>query len=80
MSNYKLYTTKSCIVCERVKRLIESQKLDVEIIESQEDDIIKFREINIRSFPVLLINKQEYISGVDVGNYIAMNIEDFRIK
>ena len=54
----KLYTTKSCIVCERVKRLIKSQQLDVEITEAQESDILKFREMNIRSFPVIEIDKK----------------------
>ena len=80
MSNYKLYTTKSCIVCEKAKRLIKSQQLDVEIIEAEDKEIAKFREMNIRSFPILLINQEKYIHGMEVGNYIAMNIEELRKK
>ena len=29
MNNYKLYTTKGCIICNRVKQLIESQNLRI---------------------------------------------------
>mgnify|MGYP001656908298 CR=1 FL=1 len=34
MSNYRLYTTKSCILCQKAKKLIESQQLNVEIVEA----------------------------------------------
>ena len=47
MNNYKLYTTRNCVVCERVKKLIKSQQLNIEVIEAEENDIIKFREMNI---------------------------------
>lgn len=80
VNNYQLYTTRSCIICERVQKLIKSQQLNVEVIEAEDRDIISFREMNIRSFPVLKLNENEYIYGVSVGNYIAMHIEDFRIK
>lgn len=80
MNNYKLYTTRNCVVCERVKKLIKSQQLNIEVIEAEENDIIKFREMNIRSFPVLKLNEKEYVNGLNVGNYIAMHIEDLRIK
>ena len=80
MNNYKLYTTKSCIVCEKVKRLIKSQQLDVEIIEAEDKEIAKFREMNIRSFPILLINQEKYIHGMEVGHYISMNIETLKRK
>lgn len=80
MSNYKLYTTKSCIVCQRVKSLIESQQLNVEVIEAEDKEIVKFREMNITSFPVLMLNENEYIYGINVGHHIAMHLEDFRIK
>lgn len=80
MSNYRLYTTKSCILCQKAKKLIESQQLNVEIVEAQENDIIKFREMNIRSFPVIEIDKKKYIYGVDAAHYIAMNIETLKRK
>lgn len=80
MNNYKLYTTRNCVVCERVKKLIESQQLNVEVIEAEDKEIVKFREMNIRSFPILQINENEYIYGLNVGNHIAMHIEDLRIK
>ena len=31
MNNYKLYTTRNCVVCERVKKLIKSQQLNIEV-------------------------------------------------
>ena len=80
MNNYKLYTTRNCVVCERVKKLIKSQQLNVEVIEAEDRDIVNFREMNIRSFPVLKLNEKEYICGMDVGNYIAMYIEDLKRK
>lgn len=80
MNNYKLYTTKGCILCERVKILIISQKLDVEMIQANESDIEYFRKKGIRSFPILKIDERKYISGSNVGNYIAMNIEELRKK
>lgn len=76
----KLYTTKSCIVCERVKRLIKSQQLDVEITEAQESDILKFREMNIRNFPVLKIDEEKHVSGEAVGEYIATNLQKLKKK
>ena len=75
----KLYTTKNCIVCERTKSLIKLQNLDIEMIQANESDIEYFRKKGIRSFPVLKIN-EEYICGMDVGNYIAMNIETLKRK
>lgn len=63
-----------------VKSLIESQQLNVEVIEAEDKDIINFREMNIKSFPILQINENEYIYGMDVGNYIAMHIEDLKKK
>lgn len=80
MNNYKLYTTGSCIICERVKRLIASQQLNVELVESQENDIIKFRKMKIRSFPVLIISEENYISGKEVAEYLANNLERLKKK
>lgn len=80
MNNYKLYTTKSCIVCEKVKRLIKSQQLDVEIIEAEDKEIAKFREMNIRSFPVLIISEEKYVSGKAAGEYLAANLERLKKK
>ena len=80
MNNYKLYTTKGCIVCQRVKSLIESQQLNIEVIEAEDRDIISFREMNIRTFPILLINQEKYIHGMEVGHYLSMNIEELRKK
>ncbi len=76
----KLYTTKSCPLCEKVKRLIESQRLNVEVVEAQENDILKFREMNIRSFPILRISEKNYLTGKEVGEYIAINVEELKKK
>ena len=78
--SFKLYTINNCINCNRVKSLIESQQLNIEVIEAEDKEIVKFREMNIRSFPVLMLNENEYIYGINVGHHIAMHLEDFRIK
>lgn len=80
MSNHKLYTTKSCTLCQKAKKLIESQQLNVEIVEAQENDIIKFREMNIRSFPILRISEKNYLTGKEVGEYLAINVEELKKK
>ena len=80
MNNYKLYTTKGCIVCQRVKSLIESQQLNVEVIEAEDEEIVKFREMNIRSFPVLIISEEKYVSGKAAGEYLAANLERLKKK
>ena len=76
----KLYTTKGCILCEKAKKIIKAQELDVEVIESQENDILKFRKMGIRSFPVIVISEEKYVNGKAAGEYLAMNIEELRKK
>ena len=76
MNNYKLYTTKGCIICNRVKQLIESQNLQIEVIQANELEIESFRKQGIRSFPVLKLNEQKYICGKEVGEYLAANLNE----
>ena len=80
MNNYKLYTTKGCIICNRVKQLIESQNLQIEVIQANELEIESFRKQGIRSFPVLKLNEQKYICGKEVGEYLAANLNELLKK
>mgnify|MGYP000849326637 FL=1 len=80
MNNYKLYTTKGCIICNRVKQLIESQNLQIEVIQANELEIESFRKQGIRSFPVLKLNEQKYICGKEVGEYLATNLNELLKK
>ena len=80
MNNYKLYTTIGCIKCNRVKQLIESQNLQIEVIQTNESDIEYFRKKGIRSFPVLIISEENYVSGKAAGEYLATNLERLKKK
>lgn len=78
---YTLYTTKGCTNCNLSKSLINSQKLRIEIVEAQEKEVLYLEKNNIATFPVLEIKsgeKVEFISGKDVGEYLASNLEKFK--
>ena len=78
---YKLYTTKGCTNCNLSKSLINSQKLNIEIVEAQETELEYLKKNKIATFPVLETKsgeKKEFISGKDVGEYIASNLEKFK--
>ena len=80
-TQYKLYTTKGCTNCNLSKSLINSQKLEIEIVEAQEKEVEYLGKNNIATFPVLEIKsgeKVEFISGKDVGEYLASNLERFK--
>ena len=80
-TEYKLYTTKGCTNCNLSKSLINSQKLRIEIVEAQEKEVLYLEKNNIATFPVLEIKsgeKVEFISGKDVGEYLASNLEKFK--
>lgn len=80
-TEYKLYTTKNCTNCNLSKILINSQKLGIEIVDSQEEEVEYLKKNEMFTFPVLEIKsgeKVEFISGKDVGEYIASNLEQLK--
>ena len=80
-TEYKLYTTKNCTNCNLAKSLINSQKLRIKILEAQEKELNYLMKNNIGKFPVLEIiagEKSQFISGKDVGEFIASNLEKFK--
>lgn len=76
----KLYTIKDCVLCSRVKKLIESQNLQIEVIQANEFDIESFVQKGIRSFPVLQLDDKKYICGKEAGEYLATNLQKFKKK
>ena len=75
-TEYKLYTTKNL-----AKSLINSQKLRIKILEAQEKELNYLMKNNIGTFPVLEIiagEKSQFISGKEVGEFIASNLEKFK--
>lgn len=80
-TEYKLYTIKNCTNCNLSKFLINSQKLRIKILEAQEKELNYLMKNNIGKFPVLEIiagEKSQFISGKDVGEFIASNLEKFK--
>lgn len=76
----KMYVTKDCIICSRAKHLVESQDLEIEVIQANEFHVEVFREKGLRSFPILELDNKKYICGKETGEYLAMNIEELRKK
>lgn len=76
----KMYTIENCIICMRVKQLIISQNLQIEIIHANEFHIEVLRKKGLRTFPVLKIDEEKYLSGKAAGEYLAINIEELRKK
>lgn len=80
-TEYKLYTTKNCTNCNLSKILINSQKLGIEIVDSQEEEVEYLKKNEMFNFPVLEIiagEKSQFISGKEVGQFIASNLEKFK--
>lgn len=78
---YKLYTTKNCTNCNLSKSLINSQKLKIKILEAQEKELNYLMKNKIVTFPALEIiagEKSQFISGKDVGEFIASNLQKFK--
>lgn len=78
---YVLYTTKNCGICNMVKNLISSQYLKIKNIEATEKEVLYLQKNNIGTFPVLELKagkKSQFISGKDVGEYLASNLEKFK--
>lgn len=78
---YILYTTSECTRCNLVKKLIEGQKLNIIIKESNEQDIKYLVDNGNSGFPVLEIRdgeKTEFVDGIKVGEFIASNLEKFK--
>jgi glutaredoxin len=76
----KLYTIDDCVICKRVKGLIIAQNLQIEIINANEFQIEVLREKGLRSFPVLKIDEEKYLSGKEAGEYLATNLERLKKK
>lgn len=77
-TEYNLYTTSNCSNCILVKKMVESQRLNISIKNVTQDDINYLRKNKITTFPVLEIRageKIEFVAGNEVGNYIASNLE-----
>ena len=75
---YKLYTTNDCGICALAKNLIKSQNLKIQVIHAESDQIDYLRKNKVHTFPALEIDageKIEFISGKDVGEYLAFNLE-----
>lgn len=80
-TEYKLYTTKGCTNCNLSKSLINSQKLKIKILEAQEKELDYLMKNNVGKFPALEIiagEKSQFISGKEVGEFIASNLEKFK--
>jgi glutaredoxin len=78
---YKLYTTNDCGICALAKNLIKSQNLKIQVIHAESDQIDYLRKNKVHTFPALEIDageKIEFISGKDVGEYLAFNLEKFK--
>lgn len=78
---YVLYTTKNCGMCNMVKNLISSQYLKIKNIEATEKEVLYLQKNDIGTFPVLELKagkKSQFISGKDVGEYLASNLEKFK--
>ncbi len=78
---YMCYTTTNCGVCNMVKNLISAQNLKICIKESDENDVDYLIQNKISTFPVLRIKageKNEFISGKTVGEFIASNLNMFK--
>lgn len=80
-TDYNLYTTANCSNCILVKKMIESQKLNISIKNVTKNDVTYLRNNKITTFPVLEIKageKTEFVAGKTVGEFIAANIEKFK--
>ena len=78
---YKLYTTNDCGICALAKNLIKSQNLKIQVIHAESDQIDYLRKNKVHTFPALEIDageKIEFISGKDVGEYLAFNLEKIK--
>lgn len=51
-----IYTTKNCSKCRSTERLLTAGGIEHETTLATDDDITRFREAGVRSFPVVLID------------------------
>lgn len=81
---YRLIITKNCSNCDKAKRFINANKLNI-IFEDIKDEMLEtFRNAGVRSYPILIddrgINGFTIIeNGEQVGYYLAENMEKFRV-
>ena len=78
---YILYTTSECTRCNLVKNMIKGQNLNIIVKESSEHDVKYLTENGNSGFPVLEIKageKTEFVDGIKVGEFIALNLEKFK--
>lgn len=51
-----IYTTKNCSKCRLTERLLTAGGVEHETTLATDDDITRFHEVGVRSFPVVLID------------------------
>lgn len=80
---YKLIITKNCRNCDKAKRFITANNLNI-IFEDIKDEMLEtFRNAGVRSYPILINDRGTngftiIENGEQVGYYLAENIEKFR--
>lgn len=72
-----LATSEFCGPCQLLKRWLIEEKLEVEII-NMEDNIDSFRKYDIRSVPTLLIlENEELFEKIQGNNHIINKIKEY---
>ena len=80
---YKLIITENCSKCDRAKRFINTNNLNI-IFEDIKDEMLEtFRNTGVRSYPILINDRGTngftiIENGEQVGYYLAENIDKFR--
>lgn len=80
---YKLITSKNCSNCDKAKRFINNNNLNI-IFENVKDEMLEtFRNAGVRSYPILINDRGSdgftiIENGEQVGYYLAENMEKFR--
>lgn len=81
---YKLIITKNCSNCDKAKRFINANNLNI-IFENIKDEMLEtFRNAGVRSYPILINDRGSdgftiIENGEQVGYYLAENMEKFRV-
>lgn len=60
-----LYTTH-CPLCNIIESKLNSKNIDYTLVDDEEE----LNKLNFESFPVLLTNSGEYITGLKLNNYV----------
>ena len=65
----KLYSQKGCGMCLTVKRVLDSKKIDHEMIEISIEDREKYAELGIKKTPTLQV-EDKFLIGKDIIDWI----------